>query len=100
MVLYCIVRISELSGAEIAGGADFEPRQGSVGPGSHRRTCTAFLAAAAALCLPASPALAAIHAEPTNALSLPTWAIHISSTVEWATAMLLFWRYAEVTGPP
>lgn len=48
--------------------------------------------------LPASPALAAIHAEPANALSLPTWAIHISSTVEWATAMYLFWRYADVTG--
>ncbi len=48
--------------------------------------------------LPASPALAAIHAEPANALSLPTWAIHISSTVEWGTAMYLFWRYAEVTG--
>ena len=48
--------------------------------------------------LPANPALAAIHAEPANALSLPTWAIHISSTVEWGTAMYLFWRYAEVTG--
>ena len=48
--------------------------------------------------LPASPALAAIHTEPSNALSLPTWAIHISSTVEWGTAMYLFWRYAEVTG--
>ncbi|BDA50852.1 probable Ycf49-like protein [Coccomyxa sp. Obi] len=76
----------------------FEPSQDSIGLRLHPPTCTAFLTAAAALCLPASPALAAIHAEPTNALSLPTWAIHISSTVEWGTAMLLFWRYAEVTG--
>ena len=50
--------------------------------------------------LPASPALAAIHTEPANALSLPTWAVHVSSTVEWGTAMYLFWRYAEVTGRP
>lgn len=59
---------------------------------------TAVVSAVAFLCLPALPALAAVHVEPSNALSLPTWAIHISSTVEWATAMLLFWRYAEVTG--
>ena len=72
----------------------------SAGPRVHQPSRTAFLTAAAALCLPASPVLAAIHAEPTNALSLPTWAIHISSTVEWASAMLLFWRYAEVTGLP
>ncbi|KAK9907724.1 hypothetical protein WJX75_008776 [Coccomyxa subellipsoidea] len=70
----------------------------AAGPSAHRPTRAALLAAAAAVCLPAAPALAAIHAEPSNALSLPTWAIHISSTVEWATAMLLFWRFAEVTG--
>jgi len=34
------------------------------------------------------------------ALSLPTWAIHVSSVAEWATAMVLMWRYAEVTGNP
>lgn len=44
------------------------------------------------------PAAAAVHAEPANALSLPTWAIHVSSTVEWGAAMYLVWRYAEVTG--
>lgn len=27
-------------------------------------------------------------AEPANALSLPTWAIHVSSVVEWVTAMV------------
>lgn len=43
--------------------------------------CFACLAAAATV---AEPALAlAIREEPSNALSLPTWAIHISSVVEW-----------------
>ena len=50
-----------------------------------------------ALLLP-SQATAAVHAEPGNALSLQTWAIHISSVLEWITAMSLFWRYADVTG--
>jgi len=38
------------------------------------------------------------HAEPANALSLPTWAIHFSSVFEWLFAMQLVWRYAAVTG--
>ncbi|XP_010242164.1 PREDICTED: uncharacterized protein LOC104586574 [Nelumbo nucifera] len=33
--------------------------------------------------------------EPANALSLPTWAIHVSSVVEWITAMALVWQYGE-----
>ena len=46
-----------------------------------------------------APALAlTIHQEPENALSLPTWVIHISSVVEWAIAMALVWKYAQVTG--
>ncbi|GAA0154921.1 hypothetical protein LIER_37995 [Lithospermum erythrorhizon] len=36
--------------------------------------------------------------EPSNALSLPTWAIHVSSVVEWAIAMVLVWQYGERTG--
>lgn len=32
-----------------------------------------------------------------NALSLPTWFIHVSSVVEWVVAIFLAWRYAEVT---
>lgn len=81
---------------------------------------------------PGDVALAAGHAEPGNALSIPTWyttsalspsvynflvsalpthsarcnkshnllcrVIHISSVIEWTTAMILMWRYAEVTG--
>ncbi|KAI8474129.1 MAG: hypothetical protein J3K34DRAFT_383348 [Monoraphidium minutum] len=42
----------------------------------------------------------AIIAEPSNALSLPTWAIHVSSVAEWLLAIALFWRYAEVSGNP
>jgi len=38
------------------------------------------------------------HIEPQNALSLPTWIIHISSLLEWLGAMALVWKYAEVTG--
>lgn len=48
-----------------------------------------------------APALAlTIYQEPENALSLPTWVIHISSVVEWAIAMALVWKYAQVTGNP
>eukprot|EP01025_Chloroclados_australasicus_P034455 TRINITY_DN35197_c0_g1_i2.p1 TRINITY_DN35197_c0_g1~~TRINITY_DN35197_c0_g1_i2.p1 ORF type:complete len:111 (+),score=8.88 TRINITY_DN35197_c0_g1_i2:207-539(+) len=42
----------------------------------------------------------AIQAEPSNALSLPTWAIHVSSVVEWLTAMTLFRVFAKVSGRP
>ncbi|XP_026410642.1 uncharacterized protein LOC113305864 [Papaver somniferum] len=36
--------------------------------------------------------------EPQNALSLPTWAIHVSSVVEWITAKILVWQYGEKSG--
>lgn len=39
-----------------------------------------------------------IRMEPANALSLPTWAVHTSSVLEWVTAMGLMWRYGEVSG--
>lgn len=38
--------------------------------------------------------------EPANALSLPTWVIHVSSLVEWLMAMGLAWEYSEVTKRP
>jgi hypothetical protein len=48
----------------------------------------AVAAAAIAVLLAAGPALAfEIHTEPANALSLPTWAVHTSSVLEWITAM-------------
>ena len=47
-----------------------------------------------------APALGAFfaHAEPANALSLPTWIIHVSSLIEWLVAMGLIWEYADATG--
>uniref|UniRef100_A0A061R910 Ycf49-like protein n=1 Tax=Tetraselmis sp. GSL018 TaxID=582737 RepID=A0A061R910_9CHLO len=41
-----------------------------------------------------------LHAEPSNALSLPTWAVHTSSVIEYLVAMGLVWQYAEVSGNP
>jgi chromate transport protein ChrA len=32
-----------------------------------------------------------------NALSIPTWIIHISSVIEWIVAIWLVWTYAEVS---
>jgi len=39
-------------------------------------------------------------AEPANALSLPTWVIHVSSLLEWLVAMGLVWRIGVVSGNP
>jgi hypothetical protein len=38
------------------------------------------------------------RAEPVNALSIPTWAIHFSSVFEWLFAMGMVWTYAKATG--
>jgi hypothetical protein len=39
-----------------------------------------------------------LHAEPTNALSYPTWMVHVSSLLEWLAAMTLVWKYAATSG--
>ncbi|KAK6947675.1 hypothetical protein RJ641_001148 [Dillenia turbinata] len=44
------------------------------------------------------PAVALQLNEPSNALSLPTWAVHVSSVVEWISAMVLVWQYGEKSG--
>jgi chromate transport protein ChrA len=31
-----------------------------------------------------------------QALSFPTWVIHVSSVIEWIAAILLIWRYAQL----
>uniref|UniRef100_A0A383VL26 Ycf49-like protein n=2 Tax=Tetradesmus obliquus TaxID=3088 RepID=A0A383VL26_TETOB len=49
---------------------------------------------------PEAASAVAIRMEPGNALSLPTWAIHVSSVTEWVAAMALMWKYAEVSGNP
>lgn len=33
-----------------------------------------------------------------NALSIPTWIVHVSSVIEWILAIWLVWRYGELTG--
>jgi len=45
------------------------------------------------------PALALeLPSEPANALSLPTWAIHVSSVTEWWICMGLVWKIGSVSG--
>ena len=39
-----------------------------------------------------------LHEEPTNALSLLTWGVHVSSITEWTVAMGAVWAYAEFSG--
>lgn len=41
-----------------------------------------------------------VHSEPANALSIPTWAIHFSSVIEYLFAMGLIWEYSETTENP
>lgn len=40
--------------------------------------------------------MCSLHMEPANALSFPTWVIHVSSLIEWLVAMGLVWKYSEV----
>ncbi|KAG0454072.1 hypothetical protein HPP92_025376 [Vanilla planifolia] len=60
----------------------------------------AGFALAAVMCAFPSAAWAVLPVleEPRNALSLPTWAIHVSSVIEWITAMALVWEYGEKSG--
>jgi len=108
-----------------------QQQQQHRGPRSHfAALATAALTVGLASACPEAQAFEVI-AEPSNALSLPTWAIHVSSgesvkniwagcnasapttpklttstctqpttVAEWAIAIALFWRYAEVTGNP
>ena len=41
-----------------------------------------------------------IHAEPLNALSIPTWIVHASSILEWLVAMKLIFEHAVTSGNP
>eukprot|EP00283_Hemiselmis_rufescens_P021609 CAMPEP_0173460066 /NCGR_PEP_ID=MMETSP1357-20121228/62477_1 /TAXON_ID=77926 /ORGANISM="Hemiselmis rufescens, Strain PCC563" /LENGTH=376 /DNA_ID=CAMNT_0014427597 /DNA_START=39 /DNA_END=1169 /DNA_ORIENTATION=- len=65
-------------------------------PVFHFEAHTAFLAGIGDLPKQILPSF--LHAEPANALSIPTWAIHFSSVYEWIFAMGLVWRYAEASG--
>lgn len=69
-------------------------------PGPKARAPAAAGVAAASLAAGSLGLALAAHAEPANALSLPTWVIHVSSLIEWLVAMGLVWRYAEASGNP
>ncbi|CAM9631540.1 unnamed protein product [Ectocarpus sp. 13 AM-2016] len=72
-----------------------QPAAGGTGTTALRSST----AAAAVLALAAAPMmLAAAHAEPANALSFPTWMVHVSSLIEWLAAMTYVWRFADVSG--
>ena len=71
------------------------------------RTTAGALAAFAGLCTVGAGAVAlgadaalpqALADEPANALSMPTWTVHVSSVTEWAVAMRLAWQYGALTG--
>lgn len=53
-----------------------------------------FRAAAAGVADALAPGL---PAGPPNALSVPTWGVHVFSLVEWLVAMGLVWSYAETS---
>lgn len=38
-----------------------------------------------------------MHSEPANALSFPTWMVHVSSLIEWLAAMTYVWRWVTQT---
>eukprot|EP00955_Chlamydomonas_euryale_P084972 364034-Chlamydomonas_euryale.AAC.13 len=59
---------------------------GGLGPRQVPSLLTGVVLLAGAACAPAHGMEVVV--EPGNALSLPTWAIHVSSVLEWATAMV------------
>ncbi|XP_062074142.1 uncharacterized protein LOC133778280 [Humulus lupulus] len=82
-----------------------QPRKPTYGFLQNPKTMVGLLGAGLTLTLmgPASatelPFLGSFQlSEPSNALSLPTWAVHVSSVVEWITAMALVWQYGEISG--
>jgi hypothetical protein len=83
-----------------------EPRDAAASAAPAAALALAVTAAAAAAACPSAAQAAAEasklfpYPEPANALSLPTWAIHVSSVAEWLIAMSLAWRYAGASGNP
>ncbi|CAI9093852.1 OLC1v1029441C1 [Oldenlandia corymbosa var. corymbosa] len=85
---------------QITYGVSFDPKLTAtlLGTASLALTTTLLGSSCAAAELPSVIASSLQFNEPANALSLPTWAVHVSSVVEWITAMVLVWQYGEKTG--
>ena len=110
-----MLTLAELTNEATAAVAAEETRVVGSLAGAVAASTTTTTATATATATPAMPAAAASlsyllaslptsaldhppHPEPANALSLPTWAIHVSSVAEWVVAMNLFWRLGGVPG--
>ena len=88
-------------GSQVADQPVLSAEQQTAQRHGSRASSLAVALAVGSILLQGAPAIAfTIHQEPENALSFPTWVIHISSVIEWAIAMSLVWKYAEVTGTP
>jgi len=71
----------------------------AVGPSMGFEQHSAFLFGAGNLGEnPLAGVFDSVRAEPINALSIPTWAIHFSSVFEWLFAMGFVSQYAQATG--
>ena len=100
---------SSTEGAEGADGADTSNTSAPLDSPVHPALALAVLVAVAgggACALSAAAnawdpvASLGLRQEPTNALSLPTWAVHVSSVTEWSIATRLVWAHAETSGNP
>lgn len=70
-------------------------------PSSSSKLQSPAVVTAAAVALSTTMGLAfSAHVEPGNALSFPTWVIHVSSLIEWLVAMGLVWKYADYSNNP
>ena len=100
---------SSTEGAEGADGADTSNTSAPLDSPVHPALALAVLVAVAGggACALSAAANAwdpvvslGLRQEPTNALSLPTWAVHVSSVTEWSIATRLVWAHAETSGNP
>lgn len=93
-----MITLAELTNEATAAVAAEETRvAGSLAAGAVEGTTPTTTSLSYLLAsLPASVFFDPPHPEPANALSLPTWAIHVSSVAEWVVAMNLFWRLGGV----
>lgn len=74
--------VNQVKDAVVQTPTSSSKRQRSLLPGWKRKA--AQIGFIGVMCLqPAETQAMVIHMEPANALSLPTWIIHVSSVLEW-----------------